>query len=36
MAHLTVAASEAVFRDLFAALRDNFSFSDSRSGLINA
>lgn len=32
MAHLTVAASEEVFRDLFAALRDNFSFSDSNSG----
>lgn len=32
MAHMTVAASEGLFRDLFAALRDNFSFSDSNSG----
>lgn len=32
MAHLTVAASEAVFIDLFEALRDNFSATASDSG----
>lgn len=31
MAHLTVAASEEVFRDLFEALRDNFWFADADS-----
>jgi hypothetical protein len=32
MAHLTVAASESLFRDMFAALRDNFSVTASDSG----
>lgn len=31
MSHLTVAASEDAFRELFAVLRDNFSFSASDS-----
>lgn len=31
MSQLTVAASEKVFRELFAVLRDNFTFSDSDS-----
>lgn len=31
MNHLTVAASEEAFRELFAVLRDNFTFSDSNS-----
>jgi hypothetical protein len=31
MSHLTVAASENVFRELFAVLRDNFTFSNSNS-----
>ena len=31
MSHLTVAASEDAFRDLFAVLRDNFTFASSDS-----
>ena len=31
MSHVTVAASEKAFRELFAVLRDNFTFSDSNS-----
>jgi hypothetical protein len=32
MSHITVAASEEAFEDLFAAIRDNFTFSASDSG----
>ncbi len=32
MTHFTVAASEAVFRELFNVLRDNFTFSSSDNG----
>lgn len=32
MSHITVAASEKAFRELFAVLRDSISFSDSNSG----
>jgi len=32
MSHITIAASEDAFRQLFAALRDAFSFADSNSG----
>lgn len=32
MSHVTVAASEASFKELFAAVRDNFTFSTSDSG----
>jgi hypothetical protein len=31
MSHLTVAASETAFKELFAALRDSFTFSNSNS-----
>jgi hypothetical protein len=32
MSHLTVAANERAFRELFNVLRDNFSFADADSG----
>ena len=32
MSHITIAASEEAFRQLFAALRDALLFADSNSG----